>query len=72
LTKNKNVSQFFKDWNTNFLNFYQDLLNIKSGKNNVVFPKLKSRVIETANVASKRWLMEKIKDIENRSRVLTG
>lgn len=65
LINNKNVSQVFKDWNINFLSFYQDILNIKSGKNNVVFPKLKTKVIDTPNIASKKWLLEKIREIDN-------
>jgi hypothetical protein len=64
LVNNKNVSQSFREWNVNFINFYNKLLNIKSGKNNIDISGLETEIRNTANAASQNWLVEKITELK--------
>ena len=63
LVNNKNVSRSFREWNVNFIKFYNKLLNIKSGKNNIDILGLEKEIENTPNSASQNWLMDKVNEL---------
>jgi hypothetical protein len=64
LSNNKNVSPVFREWNLNFLNLYNVIMNQKSGKKNVDLDVLKRKIINTPNSASQPWLIDKVEELK--------
>jgi SMC interacting uncharacterized protein involved in chromosome segregation len=65
LVNNKNVSQSFREWNVNFVKFYQFLLNYKTGKNKIRLDEIEKQIKDIPNVASKNWLEDKVKELKS-------
>lgn len=63
LSNNKNVSQVFREWNVNFLNFYGELINHKSGRKKTDIDLLKKKIESTPNSASPVWLKNKAHEL---------
>ena len=59
LSNNRNVSQSFREWNVNFLNFYVELINCKSGRKKTELDLLRKRIDSATNTASSVWLKNK-------------
>lgn len=59
LSKNKMVSESNKLSNLNFLRFFSELLNAKTGKP-IECRHLLAKINETANITNKQWLVEKL------------
>lgn len=59
LSKNKSLSEHFRERHLNFLKYTGDLLKLNSGKDEAGLYKLKNDLTGTGNVVHKDWLLEK-------------
>jgi hypothetical protein len=61
---NKNVSGYYKEMNTNFITFYSELLKLKQGISKTAPGLLKKKIMQTNNIPSKQFLLDKVRELE--------
>ena len=67
LRRNQVISKNLKREYNNFLNFIRKLTNLNINDGRSIYS-LKKKILETNAVTSKKWLLEKITELENNSR----
>ena len=66
ITNNKAVSAYYREMNTNFLNFYSDLLKAKEGRKKLSVAAFKDTVSKTNVVFHQKWLLDKAGELSKK------
>ena len=66
ITNNKAVSAYYREMNTNFLNFYSDLLKAKEGRKKLNVSAFKDTVSKTNVVFHQKWLLDKAGELSKK------
>ena len=64
LSKNKSLSEHFKERHLNFLKYTGDLMKLASSRNEALLLKLKNDLNGTVNIVHRDWLLEKAGKIQ--------
>ena len=60
LRREKSLSDFYRDYNENFVKYFFDILKLKMGESNIPADELKHNLENANEFANKDWIMNKI------------